>query len=183
MVRGSRIRQIGWAVALTMCFGIFAALTFQVNSVKSEVRLAERQIVALEREKLLLETEFQARANQQQLADWNAIEFGYQAPRADQYIAAERQLASFGVPTGIGAPNPIRVARAPDSEDTSFPEMVSPVSGRQLLSTEQAPSADQDLSVPTSPPQEREANSVASEFARAFGESTPIVARVAEVVE
>ncbi|MFN2098582.1 hypothetical protein [Altererythrobacter sp. MF3-039] len=173
MVQGSRIRQIGWAVALTICFGIFAALTFQVNSVKSEVRLAERHIVALEREKLLLETEFQARANQQQLADWNAIEFGYKAPRADQYIAGERQLASLGVPTGVGAPSPIRVARAPDSEELGMPEMVSPVSGRQLLGAE----PDQPVS------QEREANSVASEFARAFGETTPLVARVAEVVE
>jgi len=173
MVKGSRIRQIGWAVALTMCFGIFAALTFQVNSVKSEVRLAERKIVALEREKLLLETEFQARANQQQLADWNAIEFGYQAPRADQFIAGERQLASLGVPTGVGAPSPIRVARAPDSEDTSFPEMVSPVSGREV--------SQAGLESPVS--QGREADSVATEFARAFGESTPLVARVAEVVE
>lgn len=173
MVQGSRIRQIGWAVALTICFGIFAALTFQVNSVKSEVRLAERQIVALEREKLLLETEFQARANQQQLADWNAIEFGYQAPRADQYIAGERQLASLGLPTAVGAPSPIRVARASDSDAMGLPEMVSPVSGRQLLDAEQEPPVSH----------EREAGSSMSEFARAFSETTPFVARVAEVVE
>ncbi len=177
MVKGSRIRQIGWAVALTICFGIFAALTFQVNSVKSEVRLAERQIVSLEREKLLLETEFQARANQQQLADWNAIDFGYTAPRADQYIAGQRQLASLGQPTSTGAPSPIRVARAPDSDDAGFPEMVSPLSGRQVAQT--------DLETPVSSPvsQGREADSVASEFARAFGEATPLAARVAEVVE
>ena len=78
MIRtGSRLRQIGWAVALSICVTGFVALTFRVNAVKSEVRLAEREIIALEREKLLLETEFQTRANQQQLANWNRVEFGY----------------------------------------------------------------------------------------------------------
>ena len=128
---GSRLRQIGWAVALAICLAGFVALTFKVNSVKSEVRLAERQIVALQREKLLLETEFETRASQQQLAQWNAVEFGYQAPNADQYLENERQLASLGEPRGRGAPAPIRVARAPDAaEGGRFPALVSPLSGK-----------------------------------------------------
>ena len=40
-----RIRSIGWAAVLLTCFAFTVALTFKVNSVKSEVRLAERQIV------------------------------------------------------------------------------------------------------------------------------------------
>lgn len=180
VIVGSRIRQIGWLAALALCFGCFVALTFRVNTVKSEVRLAERRIVLLEREKMLLETEFETRANQQQLADWNAIEFGYKAPRADQYVAGERQLASLGVPRGIGAPSPIRVAHAPDIDQPGdFPQMVSPISGRALTVGHVAardPAGEVKGAIAAR-------SKVTSDFAHAFGEATPIVARVAEVVE
>ena len=89
MVGGSRIRQIGWALVLGICFALLLALTFKVNAVKSDVRLAERQIIAAQQAKLMLDTEFETRASQQQLSDWNAVEFGYAAPRADQYLESE----------------------------------------------------------------------------------------------
>ena len=110
MVGGSRIRQIGWALVLGVCFALLLALTFKVNAVKSDVRLAERKIIAAQQAKLMLETEFETRASQQQLSDWNAVEFGYSAPRADQYLESERQLAVLGTPRGIDAPAPVRVA-------------------------------------------------------------------------
>lgn len=124
---GSRLRQIGWIAALAGCLALFAMLSFQVQTVRSEVRLAERTIIALEREALMLETEFQTRASQRQLAEWNTIEFGYHAPRADQYFDHERQLASLGVPAGPNAPQPIRVARADVAQSERV--MVSPVTG------------------------------------------------------
>ncbi|HEX5644196.1 MAG TPA: hypothetical protein VFX62_01635 [Erythrobacter sp.] len=133
---GSRLRQIGWLVVLAVCACLFLALSFQVHAVKSEVLLAERQIIALERETLMLETEFEARANQRQLAEWNEVEFGYQAPRADQFVASEIQLASLGAPAVPGAPSPIRVAAADlpaTGAAASAPKaMVSPVSGRPV---------------------------------------------------
>ncbi|MBX7496639.1 hypothetical protein K3172_12310 [Qipengyuania sp. 6B39] len=107
---GSRIRQIGWALVLALCLGLLLALTFKVNAVKSDVRLTERRIIAAQQEKLMLETEFQTRASQQQLANWNAVEFGYGPPRADQYLESERQLAALGTPRGLDAPSPVRVA-------------------------------------------------------------------------
>lgn len=110
MAAGSRIRQIGWALVLACCFALLLALTFKVNAVKSDVRLVERRIVAAERARMMLEVEFQTRASQQQLSDWNKVEFGYHAPRADQYLESERQLAALGTPRGIDAPKPIRVA-------------------------------------------------------------------------
>ncbi|WP_226700322.1 hypothetical protein [Qipengyuania gaetbuli] len=110
MARSSRLRQIGWLLSLGACLAVLLALTFKVNAVKSDVRLVERQIIAAERAKLMLETEFQTRASQQQLAAWNQVEFGYSAPRADQYVEQERQLAALGSPRGMDAPEPIRVA-------------------------------------------------------------------------
>lgn len=136
MVPNSRLRSIGWAAVLAVSVVMFAALTFRVNAVKSEVRLAERRIVSLEGEKSMLETEFQTRASQQQLANWNEVDFGYKAPSAGQFLSGERQLALFGTPRAPGAPTPIRVATAPPEEDTTgasssggLVAMVSPMTG------------------------------------------------------
>ena len=87
-----RVRSIGWAALLLVCLTLTAVLTFKVNAVKSQVRLTERKIVAVKQEKLFLETEFEARANQQQLKSLNDVEFGYQAPTAGQYLEGERSL-------------------------------------------------------------------------------------------
>ena len=133
IVAGSRIRQIGWIAAVGACLALFAVLSFNVHAVKSEVLLAERKIIALERETLLLETEFQTRASQRQLAEWNAVELGYTAPRADQFIDSERDLASLGQPLGPGAPDPIRVARTDLTEgDRAARAMVSPITGEPI---------------------------------------------------
>lgn len=131
---GSRLRQASWAAALSAALGLFLALTFHVNAIKSEVRLAERRIVSLERQKLLLETEFESRASQRQLAEWNAVEFGYLAPRADQFLEDERQLASLGTPLRADAPQPIRIARAapPIDEESPLADWVSPLTGQPL---------------------------------------------------
>lgn len=130
MTHGSRLRQTGWFVLLAVCAVIFLVLTFHVNSVKNKVHLAERSIIALELEKQTLEIEFEARANQQQLANWNKIDFGYEAPRADQYLDSTRQLAALGLARDPGAPEPIRVARAEIEEgEMTLISMVSPLTG------------------------------------------------------
>jgi hypothetical protein len=126
MNSGSRLRKIGWAMVLITCTALYGALHLRVNAVKSEVRLAERQIVALQEEKVLLETEFQTRANQRQLATWNDVEFGYAAPKPGQFLEGERQLAQFGSPRAPGAPEPIMVASAVQEEaGTSFSDLIS----------------------------------------------------------
>lgn len=130
-----RMRSIGWAAVLLACLAITVALTFRVNAVKSQVRLAERQILQLRQEKLLLETEFQTRANQHQLSSLNEVEFGYRAPTAGQYLEGERQLAGLGKARGPDAPSPIRVARVSVPAETSLlPAMVSPLTGKAMAS-------------------------------------------------
>ncbi|MBW8784058.1 MAG: hypothetical protein JF593_05375 [Novosphingobium sp.] len=128
-----RLQSIGWAVVLTVCAALTLALTFRVNAVKSQVRLADREIVALKQEKMFLETEFETRANQQQLKALNDVEFGYDAPTAGQYVESERQLAVLGKASGPGAPTPIRVAStAGDKAGEGFPAMVSPLTGKAM---------------------------------------------------
>lgn len=127
-----RVRSIGWAFILTVCLAVTLALSFRVNALKSEVRLTERQIVSLRRDKLLLETEFATRANQQQLRTLNEVEFGFSAPTAGQYLEGERQLAALGKPRPADAPAPIRVASVADGDRAPFPVMVSPLSGKTM---------------------------------------------------
>lgn len=165
MMNSSQARSLGWMAVLAMCFALLVVLSFKVHAVRSEVLLAERQLIALERETLLLETEFETRASQRQLAEWNTVEFGYAAPRAGQFLDAERQLASLGETLGPDAPAPIRLARA-DTADVAVAAadeapMRSPVSGAKVtLASAQA---------------EKDAGAV---FAEAFGdfliEASPI---------
>jgi len=131
---GSRLRQASWAASFSCALGVFLALTFHVNAIKSEVRLAERRIIRLERENLLLETEFESRASQRQLAEWNAVEFGYVAPRAGQFLDDETELASLSAPRSADAPQPIQVARAapPVEDDGPLADWVSPLTGQPL---------------------------------------------------
>lgn len=141
MISGSRRRQIGWAVVLLACTAVLAALTFKVNTIRSQVRLAERQIIALETEKRILEIEFQARSSQQQLADWNRVEYGYIAPSAGQYLENERQLAALGMARAAGAPEPIRVAQAEVADEDGVLAMVSPLTGKPMGEDSSAESA------------------------------------------
>lgn len=142
MVTGSRMRQVGWLASLGLCLGLFMVLSFHVYTVKNEVLLAERKLVALERQTTLLEIEFQTRSNQRQLATWNTVEFGMEAPRADQYLDGERQLASLGQPVAPGAPDPIRVARSELPGRAGRQGMVSPLSGEPVTLAATASNAD-----------------------------------------
>jgi hypothetical protein len=134
MTTHGRFRRIGWLAALGACTALYLMLHLKVHAVLSEIVRAERQIVALEQDKLLLETEFESRSNQLQLAAWNRVDFGYTAPTAEQFLENERQLASFGGPPAPGSPAPIRVAGvgAAGGDEPEFPRLVSPLTGKPL---------------------------------------------------
>jgi cell division protein FtsB len=128
MTQQSRMRRMGWLAVLSLCTVFYLALHLKVHAVQSEVVRSERQIIALESEKALLETEFETRANQEQLASWNRIDFGYTAPGADQFVENERQLAQFGTPRAAGAPAPILVAAITEGDKAPpFAKFVSPL--------------------------------------------------------
>ncbi|MDP9057145.1 MAG: hypothetical protein M3N34_07460 [Pseudomonadota bacterium] len=105
-----RVQSIGWFTLLTVCTVLTGSLVLRVNAVKSQVQISQRKIIALTRENQFLETEYETRANQQQLSDINDLDFGYKAPDSGQYLENERQLAMLGKPRGVDAPAPIEVA-------------------------------------------------------------------------
>ncbi|TIX51369.1 hypothetical protein [Alteraurantiacibacter aquimixticola] len=133
MTPQARIRRIGWLALLAICTALYGVLHFQVWSVQSEVTRAERRIVALEEQNLLLETEFLTRSSQMQLAAWNRVDFGYSAPAADQFIENERQLSRFASARPADAVEPVLLAsQALEEDNMSFAELVSPITGERL---------------------------------------------------
>ena len=135
------LRRIGWVALLAVCCALLFALSLRVNALKSEVRRSENRIVALRQETMYLETEYETRSNQQQLSAWNAVDFGYVAPNAGQYLENVRQLAALGKPAGPGAPSPIRVATASMEVQGVIPAMVSPLTGKPLGDDHEEPEA------------------------------------------
>lgn len=125
-----RVHSIGWMTVLLVCGALSLALMLRVNAVRSEVASAERRIVYLKRDIDFLQTEFETRSNQQQLKNLNDVEFGYEAPRANQYIEGERQLAALGKAPAPGAPVPIRYATAENDVSDSD---ASSAGGAELL--------------------------------------------------
>ncbi|BBC74126.1 conserved hypothetical protein [Altererythrobacter sp. B11] len=145
MTPQSRIRRMGWIAVLAICTVLYVLLVLKVNAVHSDVVRAERQIVSLEQQKMMLETEFETRSNQLQLAAWNRVDFGYTAPRADQFVENERQLAALGGPRAKGAPSPIRVAGAATGDGTpDFPQFVSPLTGKPMQEALLTPEVERD---------------------------------------
>ena len=133
MTHEARIRRIGWLAALAFCTVLYLALHLKVHSVHSEVVQAERRIIALEQQNMLLETEFLTRSSQLQLARWNRVDFGYSAPRAEQFIDNERQLAMFGVPALRSTAGEIQfAANTLGDEVEPRPQPVSPLTGEPL---------------------------------------------------
>ena len=114
MLNASRLRTIILLGLVFVALGVLGGLTFQANAVKSELRTAESRIIALRTRQMMLQTELETRASQRQLADWNAVDFGYRPPRAAQFLENERQLAALGEARAPGAPDPIRVAAYQD---------------------------------------------------------------------
>ena len=159
-----RVQSIGWLSVLLICLALTVALTLRVNAVKGRLNDTERRIVSVERNIDFLETEFQTRSNQQQLAALNDVEFGYQAPKADQYIEGERQLASLGTARAPGAPEPIRYASADPVSDSAAANpilaMVSPVTG-----TAKAATAPASISVEKTAGRDPEREQIAREAA------------------
>lgn len=62
---------------------------------RARVESVERAIVQARREIRDLETEFDTRANMAQLERWNGDVLSLAAPRAEQYVGGETQLASL----------------------------------------------------------------------------------------
>ena len=171
------VRRGLWIAAFVVAFLVFLIVTMAANSAKSDVHRLERSIVATQRQKLLLETELQARANQRQLATWNALEFGYSAPRSDQFVDRPTDLAALSDERPSGAPQPIRVVTAnARSSDSRLAELVEAVA--ELPIEETRISVNKAVTLFSASPSRDRIGSVAVRESSARWDAAPLAGRL-----
>jgi hypothetical protein len=112
MMAAYRLRGLGW---LASCAGIvlgFYLVSLQVASERNKLEALNGRIRTAERDIRALETEFDTRANLQQLERWNGDILALSAPVAGQFVSDERRLASvsFARPLVADGEGPVRTA-------------------------------------------------------------------------
>lgn len=91
-----RLKTIGWIALIFIVAIALYPLSLSVATLRSDLTRTEREILRTRAELRYLETEFATRASLTQLAMWNDLEYGYEAPSAAQYLDGERELANLG---------------------------------------------------------------------------------------
>lgn len=86
---------LGKLVAVGVMAPAFYLVTSQGAAERGRVEAVERSIVQARKDIRALETEFDTRANMAQLERWNGDVLALAAPRAEQYVGGEHQLASL----------------------------------------------------------------------------------------
>jgi len=99
-----RMAPIGWVAGVAGAALSFYLASLQVAAERTALERVERKIAMTERQIRHLETEFNARASLRQLEAYNQDVLALAAPKVDQYLTNEVQLASY-VP-GEGLPKP-----------------------------------------------------------------------------
>jgi hypothetical protein len=99
-----RMAPIGWVAGVAGAALSFYLVSLQVAAERTALESVERKIAVTQRQIRHLETEFSARASLRQLEAYNQEVLALAAPKVDQYLTNEVQLASY-VP-GEGLPKP-----------------------------------------------------------------------------
>lgn len=104
MTAAYRLKGLGWFASCTAIVLGFYLVSLQVASERNKLDALNGRIRTAERDIRALETEFDTRANLQQLERWNGDILALSAPVAGQFVRGEAQLASvsFDAATPLG---------------------------------------------------------------------------------
>lgn len=90
-----RLKNIGWLALVFMVAVLLYPLSLNVAALHSDLSRIDRDILETKQEINFLQAEIRTRASVAQLEEWNQLLYGYEPPRADQFIDGERGLASL----------------------------------------------------------------------------------------
>lgn len=90
-----RLKNIGWLALVFMIAVLLYPLSLNVAALHSDLSRIDRDILETKQEINFLQAEIRTRASVAQLEEWNELLYGYEPPRADQFIDGERGLASL----------------------------------------------------------------------------------------
>jgi hypothetical protein len=91
-----RLKNIGWLALVFMVAVLLYPLSLNVAALHSDLTQIDREIFETKQEINFLQAEIRTRASVAQLEEWNELLYGYEPPRAEQFIDGERGLASLG---------------------------------------------------------------------------------------
>lgn len=91
-----RLKNLGWLALVFMVAVLLYPLSLNVAALHSDLTRIDRDILETRQEISFLQAEIRTRASVAQLEEWNQLLYGYEPPRADQFIDGERGLASIG---------------------------------------------------------------------------------------
>lgn len=90
-----RLKNVGWLALVFMIAVLLYPLSLNVAALHSDLSRIDREILETKQEINFLQAEIRTRASVAQLEEWNELLYGYEPPRADQFIDGERGLASL----------------------------------------------------------------------------------------
>ena len=90
-----RLKNLGWLALVFMIAVLLYPLSLNVAALHSDLSRIDREILETKQEINFLQAEIRTRASVAQLEEWNELLYGYEPPRADQFIDGERGLASL----------------------------------------------------------------------------------------
>lgn len=173
LMAARKLQGIGLVLLVLIFAMMLYPVSLKVAATRSELTRIERDIDRARDNIRYLESELAVRASMRQLEQWNAEAFGYSAPDAGQYLASERQLASFDrLPRARGANevapvlmamvSPVALPDAPKAspvaakveEAASKPAPARSVSAKPIVLA-QAPSAVRSDTLPRMAPTRR----------------------------
>lgn len=130
-----RLRPIGWVAGVAGAALSFYLVSLQVAAERTELESVERQIAVTQRQIRHLETEFSARASLRQLEAYNNEVLALAAPKVDQYLTSEVQLASYvpgadGVLAKAAPATALASAQPGANRPTLKPAVVTDATGR-----------------------------------------------------
>ncbi|GAA4028352.1 hypothetical protein GCM10022281_03990 [Sphingomonas rosea] len=115
MVRG--FREMGWVAAVaTTALGCYM-VSLKVASERASLESVQNKIVLAQRDIRVLQTEIGTRGRLEQLESWNVKVLALSAPKAQQFLEGEFQLATLTAPKKTLDPAaPVVLASAPAPE-------------------------------------------------------------------
>lgn len=153
MTAAYRLKGLGWFASCTAIVLGFYLVSLQVASERGKLDVLNGRIRTAERDIRALETEFDTRANLQQLERWNGDILALSAPIAGQFLRNEAQLASLnfdgaaplgGAETRTAA---LVVPAMPSVEPVAVPVVVASIPMQRQLAPASVPAVSGEETV------------------------------------
>lgn len=90
------LKNFGWFAIIIMVVMLLYPLSLNVASLRGDLVAIDKDILSTKKEINYLQAEIKARANLQQLEEWNELLYGFKSPSAAQFADGEKALANLG---------------------------------------------------------------------------------------